>query len=219
MNFFFAVLEAGCWSIWLLVRVLFLIGRWLLLVPLHGRMGSKGSRRRGVGRKQRERGREAVEREKPPLSLLSCCFWPPWSLVAEQRALLLPLCPVVETLLPSCGGELFSQLWRCSSLQLWWGAPSLQLRWGGLYSWLRGALLPDYGVQASGLRCPVVELEFRAPASEASWSAGADLLTLGMWTPPGPGNGTWFPALAEQILIHCAAGEGRVKLFVQVLSR
>ena len=74
MNFFFAVLEAGCWSIWLLVRVLFLIGRWLLLVPLHGRMGVReaGRRRGGEGNRGKERGREGDrERERStPISLL-----------------------------------------------------------------------------------------------------------------------------------------------------
>ena len=58
--FFFTVLEAGCGSVWLLVRVLFLIDRWLLSCVLPGQDGGKGRReRKGWGGK--ERGREERE--------------------------------------------------------------------------------------------------------------------------------------------------------------
>lgn len=137
MNFFFAVLEAGCWSIWLLVRVLFLIGRWLLLVPLHGRMGVReaGRRRGGEGNRGKERGREG-DREREKHSIIASFliyFWPPWVFVVEQRALRCLSAQLWGALLPSCGGG-------GSSLQLWGvlfspavvGGSSLQLRWGAL---------------------------------------------------------------------------------------
>ena len=67
--FFFTVLEAGCGSVWLLVRVLFLIDRWLLSCVLPGQDGGKGRReRKGWGGK--ERGREERERSTPSLLLL-----------------------------------------------------------------------------------------------------------------------------------------------------
>ena len=127
MNFFFAVLEAGCWSIWLLVRVLFLIGRWLLLVPLHGRMGVReaGRRRGGEGNRGKERGREGDrEREKHSnIASFLIYFWPPWVFVVEQRALCCLSAQLWGALLPSCGGgALLSSCGGCSSLQLWWGA-------------------------------------------------------------------------------------------------
>lgn len=143
---------------------------------------------------KKEAGR-AIEREREALQyrFFSYLLLASLGLCCRTKGSLLPLpscgglyspavvvglfSPAAGGVLSSCGGGLFSATVGAGSTP--------RLRWGGSTPWLRGALLPDYGVQASGCGVLLWSLSSRAPASVVTECRLQ--LPCGMWTPPGPG--------------------------------
>lgn len=164
-------------------------------------MGRETEGKKGAGR--------AIEREREALQyrFFSYLLLASLGLCCRTKGSLLPLpscgglyspavvvglfSPAAGGVLSSCGGGLFSATVGAGSTP--------RLRWG--------ALLPDYGVQASGCGVLLWSLSSRAPASVVTECRLQ--LPCGMWGLLLDQGWNLVPCAGRQILIHCAAGEGR----------